>query len=940
MSDDAYATILRDVLDEADRGDEPRLDALRARHPGHEHTVERVFAAFSSYRNLRATLASTGSSLVDALAPGERLGDFEIAERIASGGMGVVYRARQLSLGGRMVAVKVVAIEETESQAAPRFAREALAVAALHHAHLAEIHGFGEERGMRFFAMRFVEGRTLRSVLEALAQEPATRHALVVRRAIVERISEIADALATVHAAGLVHRDVKPENIVLEGATESNGALLHGSAVLIDFGLVRRADVHGLVSSETNLVTPSYASPEQLLGRHVDARSDVFSLGVTLHDLLAARLPGERLQASAGMESIEALVPDIDGDLAAVVSKAVDPTARWRYANAAEFGADLVAWLKGRPVSARRRRPTERARRWLLSHPAQIARASLFVALGLAIAMFVGAYGRYSGYAQAARVARDQGDVRGLFDSLERIPATLDWLVLRDSDLVELARRQRAGDPILDIKRKLDASDFSGALYTAATQMRINGLDSDPLVSSFFIAALRDSARTPESATHAAWHGWHVTPLVARLMYERPDVTADDMRASAPLREAILETFDSQGLDPRDRLYLLSALSGCGRPGDAERILEWGLPHPIYGEEQRLAIATVERILRRAHSCGTLGELDREAIWKLVAPLARTQLQPAPSSAPFSWRVALYRFVTALALANDDRFGGDRVLQEFGASIDTGDPRVLGNWWTALAALRDKRAAPLLAQGQLDGFEIESADDWGIACALYGDEKTTGAARKICSARGEAVQEEFEQGLSAGEAQLRGVIDALLPDANTCLGAVNQREVLPALEPRHEGPLDDPAAARWQIELKGVALAGCAKDFKPVYARQQVDRAPQGYLRMSVFGKSELQLGFDVQDIERWHDRELRIDIQNGARAYYPYEGVVLLDIELNGTPLADQLLAYSTSRNRHCVDLPFNRLLPGPNLLIVRLDEDTTTTARFTAAEIGRKPQ
>jgi hypothetical protein len=109
---------------------------------------------------------------------------------------------------------------------------------------------------------------------------------------------------------------------------------------------------------------------------------------------------------------------------------------------------------------------------------------------------------------------------------------------------------------------------------------------------------------------------------------------------------------------------------------------------------------------------------------------------------------------------------------------------------------------------------------------------------------------------------------------------------------------------------------------------------------MSVFGKSELQLGFDVQDIERWHDRELRIDIQNGARAYYPYEGVVLLDIELNGTPLADQLLAYSTSRNRHRVDLPFNRLVPGPNLLIVRLDEDTTTTARFTAAEIGRKPQ
>src|SRR5882672_4995790 len=337
MSEDPYATILRDLLDEADRGDEPRIEALLARHPGHESTVERVFAAFSNYRDLRTRLSHASAPLVDALAPGERLGDFEIVERIASGGMGVVYRARQLSLGGRMVAVKVVAIEEAESQAAPRFAREALAVAALHHAHLAEIHGFGEERGMRFFAMRFVEGRTLRSELEELARERAVLRPRVVRRAIVERIAEIADALATVHTAGLVHRDVKPENIVLEGAVESNGALLHGSAVLIDFGLVRKADVHGLVRSDTNLVTPSYASPEQLLGQKVDARSDVFSLGVTLHDLLAARLPSERLQASAGMESIESLAPDIDGDLAAVVSKAVDPTARWRYANAAEF---------------------------------------------------------------------------------------------------------------------------------------------------------------------------------------------------------------------------------------------------------------------------------------------------------------------------------------------------------------------------------------------------------------------------------------------------------------------------------------------------------------------------------------------------------------------------------------------------------------------------
>jgi len=97
-------------------------------------------------------------------------------------------------------------------------------------------------------------------------------------------------------------------------------------------------------------------------------------------------------------------------------------------------------------------------------------------------------------------------------------------------------------------------------------------------------------------------------------------------------------------------------------------------------------------------------------------------------------------------------------------------------------------------------------------------------------------------------------------------------------------------------------------------------------------------LSFDVEHIEQWPGRELRIEVQIGARAYYPFEGVVLLDVELNGTPLADQLLWSSTSRASQSVDLPLNRLLPGANQVVVRLNENTTTTARFSCAEIGLK--
>jgi serine/threonine protein kinase/dienelactone hydrolase len=215
------------------------------------------------------------------LKPGTTLDHFEIVERLGSGGFGDVYRARDTRLG-RIVAIKILPDEFAEDTARrERFRLEATAASALNHPHICTIHDFVEAQGRHFIVMELVEGRTLRDVLAAGPLPAATA---------IDLAAQLASALAEAHAAGILHRDIKSTNIVVSS---------RGQAKILDFGIAKRlgpasaggADTPALTQSGMTLGTLTHMSPEQLLGKPIDARSDLFSLGVVLYEMVTGRLP-------------------------------------------------------------------------------------------------------------------------------------------------------------------------------------------------------------------------------------------------------------------------------------------------------------------------------------------------------------------------------------------------------------------------------------------------------------------------------------------------------------------------------------------------------------------------------------------------------------------------------------------------------------------------
>lgn len=351
------ARIVEQVLAALDKGVDAQWEALRAVVAGDEGEVRKALAAVEHYRHrIDAERLDRSSGPLDIdgpLTPGTVLGDYCIEHTLGSGAMGVVYRARQISLD-RAVALKVLPkhLGTRDPRFIARFRREAGLAAAIHHPHIAEVHCLVDAGGTLAFAMRLVDGPTLHDVLKKLARENVapirTTTSEHVRRCVL-LVRALADALALIHASGLVHRDVKPGNVLLEGGGREP---LSGSPVLVDFGLVRPTSESELTNTQTMLGTPAYASHESTLGQTVDARADVFSLGATLHDLLTVTSPGTRGPATAGLPDVRAINPTVDAGLAAIVAMALQQDRELRYEHGGSFRDELDCWLRGEPIRA------------------------------------------------------------------------------------------------------------------------------------------------------------------------------------------------------------------------------------------------------------------------------------------------------------------------------------------------------------------------------------------------------------------------------------------------------------------------------------------------------------------------------------------------------------------------------------------------------------
>ncbi len=310
------------------------------------------------------------------------IGDYELLEEIARGGMGVVYRARQLSVG-RLVALKMLHGSEGASPAARlRFQVEAAAVGRLNHSNIVSLIESGECDGALFLVMNLVEGPSLAQA----SRECASRDRTWLRRAA--RIMAVsARAVHHAHQRGVLHRDLKPSNILLDGDEPR----------IADFGLakIRESDA-GLTRTDSLLGSPNYMPPEQACGpaHLVTTAADVYSLGAILYEMACG---GPPFAAPTAVETLRRVVdspppslrrqnPCVDRDLEAICLRSLEKEPQRRYASAAELADDLERWLERRPVAARAISPAARAARWCRRNPALAGLAAVSLVCAAAIA--------------------------------------------------------------------------------------------------------------------------------------------------------------------------------------------------------------------------------------------------------------------------------------------------------------------------------------------------------------------------------------------------------------------------------------------------------------------------------------------------------------------------------------------------------------------------
>ena len=611
--EDRIGELAESFLDQHRRGERPAVEDVAAAHPELAIEIKRLFPTLLLMEELKPAPVDD----VLETSPPACLGDYRILREVGRGGMGVVYEAEQESLG-RRVALKILGTQgPRDPKQIQRFQREACAAAKLHHTNIVPVFGVGESEGIHYYVMQFIPGLGLDAVLRELRRlrDPAptsdlesscvirrgrARAALMARSLIsglfplapcssrwsprpeststpaadtsspvvlpgqsepstatdstrqytqsVAMIGiQVAEALEYAHRQGTLHRDIKPSNLLLDG---------QGTVWVADFGLAKETDSDDLTHPGDIVGTVRYMAPERFEGR-CDARSDVYSLGLTLYELLARRPAFDKADRAELVRQVtnsepprlRLLDPTIPRDLETVIHKAIEREPSQRFPDAAALADDLRRFLDGRPVQARRISQPEYAWRWCRRNPAIAALGATTIALvALAAAWWQDSVHRHARARQAFESAMEQAAVwerQGRWGEAKTL-------------LIQAENRLYAGLPDLRLEFRRSLYSLNLASKLENIRLRRTGLLEDP---SHHRATAREYASVFQEA---------------RAKVSDDQVAAEHIRQS-PIREALLAGLDDWALVEEDAEMRSRLL----------QVARWADPDPAWRDRVR-----------------------------------------------------------------------------------------------------------------------------------------------------------------------------------------------------------------------------------------------------------------------------------------------------------------------------------------------------------------
>ena len=794
---------------------------------------------------------------------GEECDGYRLGEVVGSGGMGVVYRAEQISLG-RVVALKIIREHLRDEELLATAAREARITDSLKHDQIPVVFDVGRtSHGRVFYTMTFVEGQALEYALPSPGDEEGVYRAL-------QLIVRICDVVRHAHDSGVVHRDLKPKNILVSAGNCPD---------VVDWGAALELDA-AVDDSRGQIGTLGYLSPEQARGDPVDLRTDVYSMGAILYRLLSGHRPFGDLGAAApdsfetlhgrSPTPIERIRPRTAPELVGIVRSAMAHDRSRRCSSVSELKLRLEQFLARSPSpysTSLLRRVAHRVRR----HPRISGMAVVAIATAFAVSSalwFSSLETRrlFDEQRTHAEAAWEAGRLRqyGSFtqaiaelvgpDALENVPS---W-------------RTAGSFPITTVLRYLDDNQDHEALVLAAAHVATDGYERHPVLVNFL---LLETERT----------GIDLAPgrLLTRLLNENAVNSPGEVLATEEIRAFLLSKLRSTDARPSEVHHALSALSAVAHVRDLPTILETYLrtEDPFIRQTAR---RVMERTARRSFDCGTDAEM------------------------PWTW---------------------EDVIRIYELSRNHSHPVEIVDWcqWFEAFAFLLKREG--LATGWLEPPErlLATEPQHGmfqrVRLSAENDIGSLTDAQLSCHYRGgvEYFHEAFQGRLEAADQ-----LDPASLLKNTFLPAPPPRR----LTIRCEALLPDDVLASWTFSRDPNHRAdsglhrGCA-DGATSYASTF---EALNHVRLNRFGKSRVTLPFDVE--QSLLGEAVRVDIEHvlAKRVYMPYSGVARVRAELDGHDVGT-LAPASQQRHVGTLFLPATLLATGRHELTLTLTFESSTT-------------